>query len=49
MGWMTGFQCVAEETDFSLFHSVKTGSGAHPASYPIGTLGSILRGKEAEA
>jgi hypothetical protein len=23
--------------DFSLYHSVQTGSGAHPASYPMGT------------
>jgi hypothetical protein len=27
--------------DFSLHHSVKTGSRAHPASYPMGTRGSL--------
>jgi hypothetical protein len=26
--------------DFSLRHRVQTGSGAHPASYPVGTRGS---------
>jgi hypothetical protein len=25
--------------DFSLFHSVQTGSGTHPVSYPVGTGG----------
>jgi hypothetical protein len=25
--------------DFSLLHNVQTGSGAHPASYPMGTGG----------
>jgi hypothetical protein len=28
--------------DFSLLHVVQTGSGAHPASYPMGTGGSFL-------
>jgi hypothetical protein len=27
--------------DFSLLHSVQTGSGAHPASHPVGTGGSF--------
>jgi hypothetical protein len=31
----------------SLLHSVQTDYGAHPASYPIGTGGSFLGGKEA--
>jgi hypothetical protein len=30
--------------DFSFLHVIQTGSGAHPASYPVGT-----RGKTAEA
>jgi hypothetical protein len=30
--------------NFSL-HRVQSGSGAHPASYPMGTRGSFLRGK----
>jgi hypothetical protein len=27
--------------NFSLLHRVQTGSGAHPASYPVGTRGSF--------
>jgi hypothetical protein len=30
--------------DFSLLHSVQTGSGAHQASYPMGTRGRFPRG-----
>jgi hypothetical protein len=30
---------------FSLHHRVKTGSGAYPASYPIGTGGSFAGDK----
>jgi hypothetical protein len=33
------------EGDFFLRHRVQTGSGAHPASYPVGTGGSFLEGK----
>jgi hypothetical protein len=29
--------------NFSLFHRVQTGSGAHPASYPMGTRVSFTR------
>jgi hypothetical protein len=32
---------------FSLHHRVQTGSGAHPASYPMGTSGSLPWGKAA--
>jgi hypothetical protein len=35
--------------DFSLFHSVQTGSGAHPASYPMSTGASFPRGIAAGA
>jgi hypothetical protein len=35
--------------DFSLFHSVQTGSEAHPASYSMRAGGSILGGKAAGA
>jgi hypothetical protein len=35
--------------NFSLHHRVKNGSGAHPASYPIGTRGSFPGGKAAAA
>jgi hypothetical protein len=36
---------VGEE--FSLLHVVQTGSGAHPACYPMGTGGSFPRSKAA--
>jgi hypothetical protein len=35
--------------NFSLHHRVQTGSGAHPASYPLGTGGSFPGGKVAGA
>jgi hypothetical protein len=28
--------------NFSLYHRVQNGSGAHPASYPVGIRGSFL-------
>jgi hypothetical protein len=31
--------------NFSLHHRVQNGSGAHPASYPMGTKGSFPGGK----
>jgi hypothetical protein len=31
--------------NFSLHHSVQNGSGAHPASYPMGTWGSFPEGR----
>jgi hypothetical protein len=33
--------------NFSLHHRVQTGSGAHPASYSVGTSGSFPGGKAA--
>jgi hypothetical protein len=33
--------------NFSLHHSVQNGSGAHAASYPVGTRGSFPGGKAA--
>jgi len=33
--------------NFSLHHCVQTGSGAYPASYPMGTRDSFPRGKAA--
>jgi hypothetical protein len=33
--------------NFSLHHRVQNGSGAYPASYPMGTMGSFLGGKAA--
>jgi hypothetical protein len=35
--------------NFSLHHRVQNVSGAHPASYPMGTGGSFLRDKAAGA
>jgi hypothetical protein len=35
--------------NFSLHHCVQNGSGAHPASYPVGTRGSFPGGKAAGA
>jgi hypothetical protein len=35
--------------DFPLLHSIQTGSGAHPASYPVGTGGSFPGGEVAGA
>jgi hypothetical protein len=33
-GWTAGVRLPAVQ-DFSLLHSVQTGSGTHPASYPV--------------
>jgi hypothetical protein len=35
--------------NFSLHHRLQNGSGAHPASYPMGTRGSFPGGKAAGA
>jgi hypothetical protein len=52
MGWMTWVQLPAGTTDFSLFHTVETGSVFHLASYPVGTagfsLGVMRSGREAD-
>jgi hypothetical protein len=37
----------AGDRNFSLNHRVQNGSGAHPASYPMGTRGSFPGGKAA--
>jgi hypothetical protein len=39
----------AEAGNFSLHHHVQNGSGAHPASYPMGARGFFPGGKAAEA
>jgi hypothetical protein len=41
MGWTAGVRIPAGETDFSLFHNVQIGSGAHPESYLMDTEGSF--------
>jgi len=35
--------------NFSPHYRVQNGSGAHPASYPMGKMGFFLGGKAAEA
>jgi hypothetical protein len=42
-------QFLAEERDFSLLHSVQTGSAAHLSSYPMGTVGFFPGAKAAGA
>jgi hypothetical protein len=57
LGYGLGDQCYrvrfpAGAGNFSLHHRVQNGSGAHPASYPMGTrglsLGVKLSGREAD-
>jgi hypothetical protein len=38
---------TAEAGNFSLHHRFQNGSGAHPASYPMGTRGFFPEGKAA--
>jgi hypothetical protein len=42
---MTGVRSPAGAKDFSFSLCVHTGSGAHPASYSVGTRGPFLEGK----
>jgi hypothetical protein len=45
MSWMIGVRVPAEAGNFSLHHRrVQTGSGAHPASYPMGKTGVLSLG-----
>jgi hypothetical protein len=37
MDWLARVRFPAGAIDFSLLHVVQTGSGADPASYPMGT------------
>jgi hypothetical protein len=45
--WGSRVRFPAEDGSFSLHHRVQIGSGAHPASYPMGTRGSFPGGKAA--
>jgi hypothetical protein len=47
-GWTAPIRFPAVQ-DLSLLHSVQPHSGAHPASYPMGTVGSFPRNKAAGA
>jgi hypothetical protein len=40
---------VGSNTSSVALQIVQTGSGAHPASYPVGTMGSFVGGKAAGA
>jgi hypothetical protein len=44
VGIATGYGLEFRSKEFSLFHVVRTGSGAHPAFYRMGTGGSFTRG-----
>jgi hypothetical protein len=46
---MVGIRFPTGAGNFSLHHRVQTGSGAHPASYPLDTAGSFPGGKAASA
>jgi hypothetical protein len=45
----SGVRFPAVAGNFSLHHRVQNGSGAHSASYPMGTRGSFPGGKAAWA
>jgi hypothetical protein len=47
-GW-SGVRVPTGAENFSLHHSVQTGPGAHPTSYPTGTRDSFPRDKSGEA
>jgi len=38
-------EVLAGAGKFSLHHCIQSGSGAHPASYPVGIRGSLPGGK----
>jgi hypothetical protein len=42
-------QLPAGAGNFPLHHRVQNGSEAHPASYPMGTMGSFPKDKAADA
>jgi hypothetical protein len=43
-GWIATVRFPTGGKDFSFLHSVQTGSGANPASYPVGTGCSLPGG-----
>jgi hypothetical protein len=48
-GWGSKVRFPAGAGNFCLHHRVQNGSGAHPASYPVGTSGSFPGAKVAGA
>jgi hypothetical protein len=49
MGYGLDDSILGRDKRFSLFKSIHTGTGAHPASYPMSTGGLYPGGKVAEA
>jgi len=49
MGWTIGVCFLAGAGNFSVLHCIQTGSGAHPATYQMGTRVSFPRHKAAGA
>jgi hypothetical protein len=47
--WGSRVRFPAGAGNFSLHHRIQNGSGAHPASYPMGISGSFPGGKAAGA
>jgi hypothetical protein len=45
--WGSRVQFPVGTGNFSVHHHVHSGSGAHPASYPVGTRGSFPGGEVA--
>jgi hypothetical protein len=45
MGWTIGVRSPTGAEDFFSSPCSQTGSGAHPASYPVGTGGPFPQGK----
>jgi len=45
--WTIGVRLPVEAGNFSLLHRVQTGSGDHPASYPMGSTGGYFPGGKA--
>jgi hypothetical protein len=43
--WAAGVRFPGWIKDFSLLHSIQSGSGVHPASYLMGTAGSFPGGE----
>jgi len=48
MGWMTRVRFPAQVGIISPYHCILTGSGAHPASHPMGIRGFFPQGKVAK-
>jgi hypothetical protein len=46
--WTAGVRSPTEAEDFSSNLCVQTGSGAHPASYTMGTGGKARPGRDAD-